>query len=255
MRFKSTIPAIIFLLIFNISTKAQLPEEIKWKHLEKIYTPDSSQLILKLNGKTLEGKYKIPFDEGGFALYSIKNGKISGDAFWYSPAGNIECKLRYRNGVRNGLKENYDKHGKVWLLQEYKDGKQHGLNEMYSGGQLSNKSEYENGKKAGTQYTYSSGKLLTEVNYLNDLREGLSKTYMLDGTPITEINYTADKQNGLTTMYAMGYKSMDFIFENGLKHGISHMYKPDGGIIFTNYYLNGEKVSKEEFQKYKAKIK
>ncbi|MFD2287118.1 hypothetical protein ACFSOV_13470 [Pedobacter petrophilus] len=78
----------------------------------------------------------------------------------------------------------------------------------------------------------------------------MSKTYDLQGNPITEINYKADQQNGLTTMYAMGKKNMDFVFEDGKKHGIGHMYKPDGSVVFTSYYLNGEKASKDEYDKY-----
>ena len=49
-------------------------------------------------------------------------------------------------------------------------------------------------------------------------------------------------------MYAMGKKTMDFVFLNGKKHGIGHMYKPDGSIVFTNYYLNDEKVSEAEYK-------
>ncbi|WP_243718092.1 toxin-antitoxin system YwqK family antitoxin [Pedobacter changchengzhani] len=245
------IASVLTMMFISTSLYAQLPEEIQWKHLEKIYTPDSTQLVLKLNGKVLDGKYKIPFDEGGFALYTIKSGKITGDAFWYSTAGNVECKLRYKNGVRNGLKENYDRDGKVWLRQEFINGKQDGINEMYSGGQLSNKSEYKNNKKDGPQYSYSGDKVITETNYKDGLRDGLSKTYGLDGKVITEINYKADKQDGLTTMFAMGNKTMDFMFVDGKKHGIGHMYKPNGSVVFTNYFINGEKVSKDEYDKYR----
>jgi hypothetical protein len=112
-------------LLFSLAKPiyAQLPEEIKWKHLQKDYNADSSELVLSLNNKLLQGKYKIPFDEGGFALYNIKKGIITGEAFWYSQGGRMECKLYYKNGVRNGIKENYDNEGKVWLRQEYKDGK------------------------------------------------------------------------------------------------------------------------------------
>jgi len=96
----------ITLLFYSAVIFAQLPEEIKWKHLQKNYNADSSELVLSLNNQLLQGKYKIPFDEGGFALYNIKKGIITGEAFWYSQGGRMECKLYYRNGVRNGLKEN-----------------------------------------------------------------------------------------------------------------------------------------------------
>ncbi|MFD2287734.1 toxin-antitoxin system YwqK family antitoxin [Pedobacter petrophilus] len=243
------ITAVLLLMLTSTFTYAQIPEEIQWKHLLKTYNADSSDLTLSLNGKNLNGKYKIPLDEKSYALYTIKNGMITGDAFWYTNGGHLECKLVYKRGVRNGLKENYDHDGKVWLRQEYKDGKQDGLSEMYSNGQLNNKSEYKKDKKDGKQLSYSSGKVLSETEYKDGLRDGMSKTYGLDGKPVSEINYKADKQDGLTTMYAMGNKTMDFVFKGGKKHGIGHMYKPDGSLVFTSYYLNGEKVSKDEFEK------
>lgn len=254
------------LLFAWISIFAQLPEEIKWKHLQKNYNADSSELVLSLNNQLLQGKYKIPFDEGGFAVYNIKKGIITGEAFWYSQGGRMECKLYYNKGVRNGLKENYDSEGKVWLRQEYKDGKKNGVSEMYSIGKLINKSVYKADKKSGLSQTFSGDKVTTEAYYENDLKNGISKTYGLDGKLNVEINYKDDKrdgvyrvynngqimtetrykddlQNGLSTTYSLGKKNMDAEFVNGKRHGVAHMYKPDGTAIFTHYYLNGEKVT------------
>ena len=242
--------AILMMIFLSTSFYAQIPEEIKWEHLKKTYAKDSTALQLTLNGKSLNGKYKIPLDESSYALYTIKNGLITGDAFWYTNGGHLECKLEYKRGVRNGLKENYDTDRKVWLRQEFKDGKQDGLSEMYSNGQLTTKSEYKKGKKEDKQITYSGGKVLSETEYKDGLREGKSKTYDLQGNTISEINYKKNQQNGLTIMYAMGKKTMDFMFLDGKKHGIGHMYKPDGSVVFTHYYLNGEKVSKEEYVTY-----
>ncbi|RZK20015.1 MAG: toxin-antitoxin system YwqK family antitoxin [Pedobacter sp.] len=245
---------------------AQLPEEIKWKHLQKNYNSDSSELVLSLNSQLLNGKYKIPFDEGGFALYNIKKGIITGEAFWYSQGGRMECKIYYKNGVRNGLKENYDNEGKVWLRQEYKDGKKNGVSEMFSNGKLVNKSLYKLDKKHGLSQTFSGDQVLTETYYENDLKNGTSKNYSLDGKLTLEVNYKNDKrsgiyqvyndgqimtetnykddlQHGLSTTYALGKKNMDAEFLNGKRHGIAHMYKPDGTVLFTHYYLNGEKVT------------
>ena len=133
----------LMMVLLSSSLYAQIPEEIKWEHLQKNYTADSSDLMLSLNGKYLSGKYKIPLNEKSYAVYNIKNGMITGDAFWYTNGGHLECKLEYKRGVRNGLKENYDNDGKVWLRQEYKNGKQDGFSEMYSNGKLSLKSLYK----------------------------------------------------------------------------------------------------------------
>ncbi|MCX2449715.1 toxin-antitoxin system YwqK family antitoxin [Pedobacter sp. PLR] len=233
---------------------AQLPEEIQWKHLVKTYNADSTEMVLSLNDKLLEGQYKIPLDESSFALYTIKKGLITGEAFWYSQGGRMECKLYYKKGVCNGLKENYDSEDKVWLRQEYKDGKQHGTSEMYTGGKIVNKSAYKAGKKDCLSLTYSDDQLTTEANYENDKRNGIYRVYN-GGKIVTENNYKDDLQNGLSVSYLSGKKSMDSTFENGKRHGVSHMYKPDGSILFESYYLLGEKVSKDAFEKYQQSDK
>lgn len=244
-------PFSIFFLMLLLSSSlyAQLPEEIQWKHLQKNYAADSTKLELSLNNKLLQGKYKIPLDNNSFALYDIKKGLISGEAFWYTNNGNVECKLNYKNGVRNGLKENYDSDGATWLREEYKDGKKDGTSEMYSSGKISSKTEYKKGKKDGLSISYSNGQVMTQTSYKEDKRNGLSSTFF-NGVIATENNYLNDVQDGLGTMYAMGKKNMDAIFKNGQRHGVAHMYKPDGTVLFESYFLFGTKVSKEEYEKY-----
>ncbi len=250
----SKLSLILSLVFASSAAFAQLPEEIQWKHLKKDYTADSSDLMLSLNGKRLNGKYKIPLDEKSFALYTIDNGMITGEAFWYTNGGQIECKLHYKRGVRNGLKENYDNDGKVWLRQEYKDGKLNGNSEMYSNGKLTNKSEYLAGKKHGLSTSYSGDKVISETHYKNDQRNGLSRVYN-NGQLVTENNYQDDVQDGLSTSYMMGKKTMDATYRKGKRHGLSHMYKPDGSVLFESYYLLGDKVSKAEFEKYESEKK
>ena len=251
MKNKYQLSLTLFLAFAASSAFAQLPEEIQWKHLKKDYTADSSDLMLSLNGKRLQGKYKIPLDEKSFALYTIENGMITGEAFWYTNGGHMECKLHYKRGVRNGLKENYDNEGKAWLRQDYKDGRLNGTSEMYSNGKLSSKSTYLAGKKHGFSTSYSGDKVIAETQYQNDQRNGVSKTY-INGQLVTENNYQDDVQHGLSTSYMMGKKTMDATYVNGKRHGISHMYKPDGSVIFESYFLLGEKVSKAAFEKYEA---
>lgn len=242
------IPAVLFIFI-SIFSQAQIPEEIQWNQLEKVYVKDSIIMTLKLNNKPLQGNYKIPFEEGGYALYKIKDGKINGDVFWYSNSNNLEAKLAYKNGVRFGLKENYDSKGEVWLRQNYKYGRLNGKSEMLSSGKITSETYYINGKKDATQKSFSNGKLLAETNYKEGLRDGPSKNYSTDGSLISEINYKNDLQDGMTTMYANGQKTMDFNFKDGKKNGIGHMYGPEGAIVFTHYYLQGEKVTQVQFEK------
>lgn len=245
-----------FIIIFCFATSlhAQLPEEIQWKHIIKTYTADSTQLVLSLNNKLLEGQYKIPLDDTSFALYTIKKGMISNEAFWYKNSGNLECKLNYKKGVRNGLKENFDSDGAVWLKQYYKDGKLDGISEMYSNGRITSKTSYKAGKKDGLSTSYSGNQVISEANYKDNKRNGTSKTYF-NGLLMTENNYVDDLQDGLSIMYNQGKKNMDATYHKGQRHGLSHMYKPDGAVLFESYFLLGEKVSKEIFEKYNTATK
>lgn len=239
----------LILLVLSSPLFAQLPEEIKWQHIKKVYNADSTEMVLSLNDQLLQGQYKIPFDEGGFALYTIKKGLITGEAFWYSQGGRMEAKLHYKNGLRNGLKENFDGDNKIWLSQEYKDGKQHGSSEMYKDGKIISKSSYKAGKKHGLSLTYSGDQLISEGNYENDQRNGIYRVYN-NGQLVTETSYKDDLQDGLSAQYQAGIKKMESSYEKGKRHGVSHMYKPDGSILFESYYLLGEKVSKADFEKY-----
>ena len=237
------------MISLSSSLHAQLPEEIQWKHLQKTYSADSTKLVLSLNGKLLQGKYKIPLDDNSFALYDINKGLISGEAFWYGNSGNLQCKLNYKNGVRYGLKENYDNEGVIWLREEYKDGKQNGDNEMYIGEKITSKTKYKDGKKEGLSITYANGQVMTETNYKSGKRNGVSLTYF-NGIIISENNYLDDLQDGLCTTYNMGKKNMDATYQKGKKNGLAHMYKPDGTVLFESYFVLGEKVSKTEYEKH-----
>jgi antitoxin component YwqK of YwqJK toxin-antitoxin module len=239
----------LMMICSSPSIYAQQPEEIQWKHLQKNYSADSTKLVLSLNGKPLQGKYKIPLDNNSFALYDINEGLISGEAFWYSISGNLECKLNYKNGVRNGLKENYDSEGVLWLRQEYKDGRQNGANEMYSGGKITSKTNYREGKMDGLSVRYANDQVITETNYKGGLRNGLSRSYH-NGLIMSENNYLDDLQDGLCTTYNMGKKNMDATYQKGQKNGVAHMYKPDGTVLFESYFVLGLKVSKAEYEKY-----
>ena len=243
-----------FLFIAN-SASAQMPEEIKWKFLVKTYNLDSTRLTLSLNNKLLNGAYKIPTDDGGYELIKVRDGEITGDVYWYAANGRQEAKLKYKNGVRNGLKENYDHDNQVWLRQNYKDGKLHGDVESYISGKLSHLTSYKNGKKDGKDLIYADGNLISETFYKNGLKNGMSNTYNIStGKLTTSVSYLNDLKNGMLTMYNNGVKSMEDEYKNDLRHGVSYMYKPDGiTVLFENYNYKNERVTKEKFLELTAK--
>ncbi|MCH5597891.1 toxin-antitoxin system YwqK family antitoxin [Niabella ginsengisoli] len=261
---------VILALLVHFCLKAQEVKTVNWDQVKKTYNKDSSKMILTLNNIPLHGVYKEKFDDGGYGLYNIKNGMITGDVLWYSIADKLSARITYKDGVRHGKKENYDGEGKIWLKQEYLNGREHGCTEMlsntirsvtcykmgkkeglssrYINGVISSEENYKNGLQDGVSRTYANGKIISETNYKTGLKDGPSRTYA-NGSIAMEIIYKDGKRNGLMTMYANEKKTQDATYLNDIRHGESHMYKQDGSVLFTNYYLNDEKVTREEFEK------
>jgi antitoxin component YwqK of YwqJK toxin-antitoxin module len=264
---------ILSLLSFSLSTlciSAQEVKNINWDQVRRKYNSDSSRMELSVNSIPLNGAYKQRFEDGGYGLYNIKNGMITGDVLWYNAAGTVSARMGYKNGVRHGKKENYDGQGKAWLKENYLNGKQEGLTEMvtsgtkattfykqgkreglatrYLNGKISSEENYKNGLKDGISRTYVNGELNSETSYKQGLKDGLSRTYTM-GVPAMETMYKNGKKNGLFTMYANGVKTQDAYYVDDKRKGPSRMYRPDGTVLFTNYFFNDQKVTKEEFEK------
>ncbi|MCH5720447.1 toxin-antitoxin system YwqK family antitoxin [Niabella hibiscisoli] len=264
---------ILTLLSFSLPTlfvSAQEVKDINWDQVRRKYNSDSSRMELSLNNIPLSGVYKQRFDDGSYGLYNVKNGLITGDVLWYNVAGKVSARMGYKNGVRHGKKENYDGQGKIWLKENYLNGKQDGVTEMntsgssattyykqgkreglatrYVNGKISSEENYKNGLKDGISRTYINGELNSETNYKQGLKDGLSRTYTM-GQPAMETMYKNGKRNGLFTMYANGTKTQDAYYVDDKRQGPSRMYKPDGTVLFTNYFFNDQKITKEAFEK------
>lgn len=264
---------ILSLLSFSLSTlciSAQEIKDINWDQVRRKYNNDSSRMELSLSNIPLNGVYKQRFDDGGYGLYNVKNGMITGDVLWYNVAGKVSARMGYKNGVRHGKKENYDGQGKIWLKENYLDGRQDGITEMitsgttattsykrgkkeglstrYVNGKISSEENYKNGLKDGISRTYVNGELNSETSYKQDVKDGMSRNFAM-GQPVMEIMYKNGKKNGVFIMYANGIKTQDAYYVEDKQQGPSRMYKPDGSVLFTNYFWGGRKVTKEEFEK------
>lgn len=255
-----------------VYANAQEFKDINWEQVRRKYNSDSSKMELSLNNIPLNGWYRQRFDDGGYGLYNVKNGMITGDVFWYNAAGKIIARMEYKNGVRHGKKENFDAQGKTWLRENYWNGKREGLTEMinaggtsttfyrqgkreglatrYINGKIASEEHYKNGVKDGLSRTYVNGELNSETNYKQGVKDGTSRTYTM-GVPAMETLYKNGKKNGYFTMYVNGKKTQDVYYVEDKRHGPSRMYNPDGTVLFTNYFFDDQKVTKEEFEKRK----
>ncbi len=264
---------ILPLVYFSLSAlyiHAQEVKDVNWDQVRRKYNNDSSRMVLSLNNIPLNGVYKQRFDDGGYGLYNIKNGMITGDVVWYNITGKVSARMGYKNGVRHGKKEHYDGQGKTWLKENYVDGKQDGVTQLitsgttaiahykrgkreglstrYVSGRISSEENYKNGLKEGVSRTYVNGELNAEASYKQGVKDGMSKSYAM-GQPVMEVMYKNGKKNGIFIMYANGMKTQDAYYVEDRQQGPSRIYKPDGSILFTNYFWSGQKITKAEFEK------
>lgn len=262
---------LLFFMASGVLSFAQSPQVINWNKVTKQYNKDSSQMKLLMNNRPMEGSFKDLFENDGYSIFTIKKGLITGTFNWFYKDGSKDAIINYKNGVRNGITEFYDNEGNVRIREEYVAGRKQGLQETFRRNEPLTKTFYKADKKNGTDQRFISGRLSSETNYKDDVKHGISKTFDTEGKVIfeesyldgvldglsktymqgmlaTTITYKIGQKTGLVTMYANGVKNMDFEMLNGKRHGVSHMYKPDGGVQFTNYFLNDEKVTKEQYE-------
>lgn len=138
--------------------------------------------------------------------------------------GTLAGKIRYRNGKKNGVSENYYKNGNMRTSIEYKDDIRHGIARLYhKDGKLYRTTEYKNDKKDGTMTIYrKDGKVKATIPYKND-HPGIGvQEYYVSGNPKTEypqltIN-TIDRlasSNTYVVMAMLSEKGRNAVFYTG----------------------------------------
>jgi antitoxin component YwqK of YwqJK toxin-antitoxin module len=153
----------------------------------------------------------------------------------YYPNGKVKISAMFRNGVQEGLMQEYDSLGNVIRSEEYsggrlagegivkEDGERHGAwKEFYHDGSLKATGNYDHGKQTGEwKYFYPNGKteqigrfgksgktegtwrwffdngqLFREENYRSGLKDGLSTTYNEEGEVIEEGDFLEGNEDG-----------------------------------------------------------
>ncbi len=237
------------------------------------------------NGEPLNGKYKILLSWTASKQYLIsdfKNGFKEGIGEHYRNDILIE-KAEFCQGQFCGLHESYYENGVLARRKFFnKDQKLEGVFTHYreKDGNILRKSLYKNGVKNGKEYIYlasKNGMVRSERNYLNGKLEGEEIGYNEDGSLDYKKNYKNGVLNGIMTSISKDEK-IESTFKNGKKNGPSYRYykmgdkyvlwfyyevvegetqviieydRKTGDIIEERYYLDGKKISKEEYEQNK----
>ena len=81
--------------------------------------------------------------------YEINNKKpFTGSTLSYHSNGQLESRIEYKDGLKDGLSETFIENGQILTSKNYKDGQKNGLvNSFYQNGSLSERENYKDGKK------------------------------------------------------------------------------------------------------------
>ena len=103
--------------------------------------------------------------------------------------GNLREERNYKNGLRHGKQEIYDRSGQLLLLNTYKNEQKDGHQKLYyENGNLRAEDKYTNGKNDGvSRMYYENGQLWRELKYKNGVQITPTKWYDENGNPKSSI--------------------------------------------------------------------
>ncbi|MEI7725662.1 MAG: toxin-antitoxin system YwqK family antitoxin [Bacteroidota bacterium] len=159
---------------------------------------------------------------------------------------NLIYKIEYfENGVKDGISIQFDRKGKMSLVENYRNGLAHGQTIYYSQFNESplSETEYAYGKKNGLyrQY-YDNAKIQEESWFKDNLKNGLSRWNNKNGQRVAEYNYKEGNFDGLQkTFYENDTLQTITNYKDNKMSGEFKEYYRNGQIKVSGSYLNGQK--------------
>jgi len=245
----------------------------------------------------LQGTYKHGLKHGFFKTYDKKgnllktvkylNGEIQEDAIetaklevkrsYYSDK-KLKTYKSFRNGIPDGVHQEFDANGKALSTVLYKlgivvakggtmdeKGKKQGVwNEYYLSGEKKSQGKFTNGKKSGNWkfyfisnkieqvgsykngkavgewiWYYENGKILRKETFLNGKEEGESVEYDITGNEIVKGEYIEGLKNG-SWFYINDIYKTEGEYEEGLKSGNwKQINTRNNKIVSETYFYEG----------------
>lgn len=212
----------------------------------------------------LDGEYKI-YDEGlpDYQMF-FENGQNNGKNIGYHHNGKIAREINMENDERNGFSDYYAPDGTFMYRVRYRNGVIQGISwknstggfvpetvvnqktsqviAYYPNGKMSAKIPLKNGLYHGKFVSwYPDGKPLRESEYLFDESTGVTKAYYPDGKLLQVANYLNDELNGsYTTYHPNGKMKLSGSYTANSEHGEWHVYDESGRETETLFYQYGD---------------
>jgi antitoxin component YwqK of YwqJK toxin-antitoxin module len=117
--------------------------------------------LKSVNGKTIKDGIQVYYNKSGkHDTTTFKDDIKDGLLVVYHPNGQLRYRENWINGsLADGIYEHYDQDGSVNSREEYKDGVRNGIYEQYYQGKVWMKGTLKNDKKEGRWEEYEEGKL------------------------------------------------------------------------------------------------
>ncbi|MBF0245108.1 MAG: toxin-antitoxin system YwqK family antitoxin [Planctomycetes bacterium] len=194
----------------------------------------------------------VPLDEQG-----RPHGQM--DYYMQDRGGNPLRVVSYSHGKKNGKEQHFDhmKEGAKYIKYvqmeiPWKDDLIEGERISYYAKDLvSSKTSYVKGKASGESIRYDKvGKVESKCLMKDGYREGLFTEYWPESGEIKKtVQYKGGFIDGpVKEFYANGKLKREMSFAQDLLHGIEKEFEADGKLIRTRYWVDGDKISREEYE-------
>lgn len=239
-----------------------------------------------------ETSYTFPFNNILEKTQVFENGKLikeetnytSGilkEMIEFNPEGNTTVKRFYEQGTMRSSETYHDDRlvqAKYYNLnQNVESGVENGLGKVTNRdpyGQLISIDAVEKGLTASSMDYHPNGMPQSVVSYKNGMIHGIRKTFLPGGEPYTLEQWENGLQHGVTDVYQDGEKVSQVPYRQGYKHGIEKRFKDENeiveeiswqfdqrhgptfkyidGSVVTEWFHEGEPVSKSQYERYNS---
>ncbi len=241
---------------------------IQYDTLGKVY---NNSLLNNFSGKVrmLHPNRRIKY-EANYANGS----KVDEPLIHYLSDGTVFRKETYKNGLRSGLFEEFNRYGKLSERSWYKNGELDSLSLDYSlNGKLQDSTQYDLGKKHGVETSFHfSGIKISESRYEWGLLQGSKRLFNDEGKVVAVLEYNNDYLVGFSQigpdgkMSAMKYidaqtaqirahhpngkLAFEFQIVRGVFSGAYKMFMSNGNLLAECFYENGQRqgLAKDYFK-------
>lgn len=156
--------------------------------------------------------------------------------------GKVTGIFKYRDGVRHGPYQTFDKNGEPLSEGQYNAGNLDGIQRIKQEGGARTEVPYVDGKRSGVEKSwYPSGQIAVEAPWVDGVQEGAVVFYAEDGAIQANIPYYQGKIEGVQkTWYADGQRQGEESYRNNELHGPSEFWTQDGKPHIKLQYFNGK---------------